>query len=91
MTFNTKAKVKPMKDKKNQKVDAMVGNKAFDFVGGIKAEFKKISWTDREDLRTYTKIVVGATFTFGMLVFATDLVIQKSLGFLDGIFKLIIG
>ena len=91
MTLNANARVKPMNDKKNQKVDLMIGSKAVDFIGNIKAEFKKISWTEKEELRAYTKIVVGATFIFGMLVFTTDLVIQKTLTGLTEIFKFIIG
>lgn len=91
MTFNAKARVKPMDDKKKQKADEVIGSKTVNFISDIKAEFKKISWTDKEELRAYTKIVVGATFTFGMLVFATDLFIQKALDGLNGIFKFIIG
>ena len=35
----------------------------------LKLRFKKISWTSREELKVYTKIVVGATFVFGMGIY----------------------
>ena len=47
-----------------------------DFVGDIKDELKKIRWTSPEELKVYTKIVVGATFIFGMGIYFMDLLIQ---------------
>ena len=61
------------------------GKKIFDIVGDIKTEFKKITWTSREELRAYTKIVVGATFAFGMSIYAVDLIIQTILASLNWI------
>jgi len=39
--------------------------------------------TSREELLTYTKIVVGATFVFGMTIYLLDLLIQGTLGSLN--------
>lgn len=52
------------------------------FLGDIKDEFKKISWTSPEELRTYTKIVVAGTIIFGMGIYLMDLTIQ---GVLSGL------
>lgn len=53
--------------------------KAQSFFADVKAEFKKITWTSKEELQTYTKIVVGATFLCGMGVYFVDLMIRASL------------
>lgn len=65
--------------------------KARDFVGEIKSELTKISWTSPEELRTYTKIVVGATFFCGMGLYAMDIIIQTSLNMLESALRLIVG
>ena len=62
-----------------------------DFLGDIKAEFKKISWTSPDELRTYTKIVVATTFFLGMGIYVMDLAIQLVLGALEFMMRLIGG
>ena len=61
------------------------------FLGDIKSEFSKISWTSPEELRTYTKIVVAGTFIFGMGIYLMDIIIQTVLSGLNGIMSLIAG
>jgi len=61
------------------------------FVGDIKTEFNKISWTSREELKTYTQIVVGATFIMGLSIYAIDLLIQGALTGLGNTIRLITG
>jgi len=46
------------------------------FFANIKSEFKKISWTNPEELRAYTKIVVSMTFIVGMGIYLMDLATQ---------------
>lgn len=58
------------------------GRKVIDFVGDVKQELKKVEWTTKEELRSYTKIVLVSTLFFGMFVYFIDLIIQ---GFLGGI------
>lgn len=60
-----------------------------DFVGEVKAELKRISWTSPEELKTYTKIVVGATFVCGMGIYFMDLLIQTGLWILESLMRLI--
>lgn len=57
----------------------------------LKDEFRKISWTTREELRTCTKITVGATFVFGIGIYLVDLVIKGVLLTLGSLFHLIFG
>lgn len=64
------------------------GRKLRDFLADVKGELSKISWTTPDELRTYTKIVIGATFCFGMGVYLTDLMIQFVLGSLESTIRL---
>ena len=66
-------------------------SKVFDYVGDIKVELKKVTWTSQEELRAYTKIVVAATFVFAMGTFATDVFIQSILTGLNNVVRLITG
>lgn len=70
---------------------AMRGFKPKEFVGDIKEELKKITWTSPEELKAYTQIVVAATFFSGMSIYAIDLLIQFFLNGLAVIARLIAG
>lgn len=70
---------------------SMKGKKAQEFIGEVKAELTKINWTSPDELKAYTKIVVGATFVFGMGIYFLDIVIQISLGILEGALRLLGG
>lgn len=61
------------------------------FFSDVKAEFKKITWTEKEELKAYTKLVVGATFICGFGVYCVDLVIRGCLVTLQTIIHLIFG
>lgn len=52
-----------------------------DFVEEVKAEVHRVTWTSREELQVYTKIVVASTLVFGLGIYFTDLIIQ---GILNG-------
>ena len=62
-----------------------------DFVGEVKEEIQKISWTNPQELKTYTQLVVGATFFFGMGIYALDLVIQAVLAILSAAVRYVAG
>lgn len=68
-----------------------MGKKIRDFFGDVKSELKKINWTSYDELRVYTKIVVVATFLFGMGIYVMDLLIQTSLSVLEYFIRLISG
>lgn len=80
-----------MEEKKTRQIEESRTKNAVEFVGDVKAEFAKISWTSREELKVYTKTVVLATFIFGIAVYVVDLVIQNSLTALDFMVRLITG
>lgn len=61
-----------------------------DWIEGIKQEIKTIQWTSPEELRTYTKVVVGATFFFGMGVYFIDYIIHGALNVLTWISRLLV-
>jgi len=92
--------VKAMESKKNQstalhapkdkEVTAVKKIQVTDFIGEIKAELKRINWTGSEELKTYTKIVVGATFVCGMGVYFMDLLIQTGLWILESVLRFIV-
>lgn len=93
------AEVKAMDAKKMQQTATVQTSKepvattpkATDFVAEIKTEFSKISWTDPEELRVYTKLVVGATFIIGMGIYGIDLLIQAFLSALGSVIQFIFG
>ncbi len=64
---------------------------AANFLRDVKSEFNKITWTDKEELKLYTKLVVGATFICGMSVYFADLLIRFSLETLEKVALLIFG
>lgn len=65
--------------------------KALGFLDDIKAEFRKITWTTKDELLAYAKIVVGATFVFGMGIYFMDVMIQSFLATLSYFVRLIAG
>jgi preprotein translocase subunit SecE len=89
---------KPMEAKKNQQVTStsptakefsFSGWKPQEFVGQIKDEIRKITWTNPEELKVYTQIVVGATFFLGMGIYLLDLLIQSCLAGMAFVMRLI--
>ena len=89
------AEVKSMEVKKPQHSTAseqtLPTKRVQEFVTDIKSEIHKITWTSREELLVYTKIVVGATFIFGMSIYLLDLMIQGTLGGLNLLLNFISG
>lgn len=83
--------VRVMEEKRSKAAKVISGKKAFDFVGDIKTELKKVSWTNREELKVYTKVVVGVTFFFGLAVYFADVCIQYGLAGLNTVLRLITG
>ena len=65
--------------------------KGFDIVGEVKQEFLKITWTAADELKVYTKVVVGATFFCGMATYLVDLLIQGGLSALNAFFRVLGG
>lgn len=88
------AEVKSMEIKKPQQTTSertFSIKKMQEFVTDVKGEIKKITWTSRDELIFYTKLVVGATFSFGMAIYLLDLAIQAMLGSLNFLLRFISG
>lgn len=66
-------------------------HQAKNYLADIKTEFNKISWTNPEELRLYTKMVVGATFLLGMGIYVVDLLIQGVLNTLSHTIQILFG
>ena len=79
------------KKERRQATQVATGRQAFAFFGDVKAEFKKISWTTKDELKVYTKIVVASTFVFGMMIYLADLIVNGSLRGIGVLFKWIVG
>ncbi len=65
--------------------------RSLEWIGEIRQEFKRITWTKKEELRTYTKVVVGSIFAVGLTIYVVDLVVQGSLSSLSALIKAVIG
>lgn len=89
MTADTKQMT--TKKSQSQQSEKFLLAKSGDLLGEIKSEFKKITWTEPEALKTYTKVVVGATFAVGLGVYFIDLAIQSVLWSLELIVKTLVG
>ena len=74
-----------MKKPSQVKPTAQSSGGIFNFVGDIKSELKKVTWTSKEELQLYTKIVVMATFLCGMGIYFVDLFIQGLLATINAI------
>lgn len=88
------AEVKSMDIKKSQysaQGQILSTKKIREFASDVKSEVQKITWTSREELIFYTKLVVGATFLFGMAIYGLDLAIQAILGTLNFLLHFISG
>lgn len=61
------------------------------FVGEVKQELKKVEWTSKDELKSYTKIVLISTFLFGFFIYLIDLSIQGVLGGINFIISALFG
>lgn len=75
------APAKPVSDPVSQTSEKMASWASS--LADVKSEFSKISWTSPEELKVYTKIVVGAALFFGMGIYFADVVIRFSLMVLE--------
>lgn len=68
--------------------DSFSGKRVGEFVGEVKQELRRIDWTNKEELKLYTKIVLCSAFFFGMLIYCFDLVVQGALRGVQWVFSL---
>jgi preprotein translocase subunit SecE len=58
--------------------------------GDVKAEFKKITWTSKDELKVYTKVVVLSTLFVGVGIYLLDLSVQGTLSTLSSLVKAVV-
>ena len=61
------------------------------YVRELKEELKKVTWTSKDELIGFTKIVVGATFFLGLGIYGVDLLIKGVLNGFGTLVRLIFG
>jgi preprotein translocase subunit SecE len=66
-------------------------HRIFSFFRDLRAEIKWISWTSKEELKQGTKLVVWATFAFGISIYVVDLTVKGSLAVLRHLFNFVFG
>lgn len=49
------------------------------FIGELKEELKKVTWTTKRELISCTKIVLISTFCFGIGIYVVDLAIKGTI------------
>ena len=52
------------------------------FFDGVKAEFKKVTWPDRELLLKQSAAVVGISIVLGDIIAVLDMILQYAVDFL---------
>ncbi|MEY8394427.1 preprotein translocase subunit SecE [Parasutterella excrementihominis] len=55
-----------------------------DFIKGLKAEFNKIIWPDKETLTKQSIVVVVSTIALGIVIAVLDLIIKFGLNIVIG-------
>lgn len=88
------AEVNMMEAKKTQQVaedTVSVSKKAREFFSDVRAEITKVSWTSKDELIFYTKVVVISTLVLGLSIYGLDLFIQAVLNTLNLVLNFISG
>ena len=78
-TENTAPAEKPVKTEKSDKKDKAPTKSWFK---GLKAEFKKIIWPDKQSLMKQTAAVVSVSVVLGLVIAGLDLIIRYGVDFL---------
>ena len=78
-TENTAPVEKPVKTEKSDKKDKAPKKSWFK---GLKAEFKKIIWPDKQSLLKQTAAVVSVSVVLGLVIAGLDLIIRYGVDFL---------
>jgi preprotein translocase subunit SecE len=72
-------------------LDNSGGKSGASYISELKAELKKVTWTTKEELIFFTKIVVGSTFALGLGIYGVDLLIKGVLNGFGALIHLIFG
>jgi preprotein translocase subunit SecE len=61
------------------------GRNALDFARESRTEIRKVVWPSRQETRTTTLIVLGATVIVGIFLYLLDLIIIEAVSFVTGL------
>lgn len=61
------------------------------YLAELKKELRQVTWTSKDELIMFTKIVVGATFALGLGIYGVDLLIKGCLTGFKTLIHLIFG
>jgi len=59
---------------------------AFEFVGEVRDEVKKVSWPDWAQLKESTAVIVAFVAIVGFLIFLMDVGVRGALGLVQSLF-----
>ena len=68
-----------------------IKKKKLNYFREVQSELKKVSWTTKTELVSFTKIVLGVTFIFGIVIYLADLFIKNALFLISLISRVLFG
>jgi len=68
-----------------------IKNKKKNYFREVQAELKKVTWTTKNELVSCTKIVLGTTLVFGLVIYFADLFIRNILLLINFIARFLFG
>ncbi|MCD7738247.1 MAG: preprotein translocase subunit SecE [Lachnospiraceae bacterium] len=78
-------KVEKKADRESEKKDKKPEKKPKDsFFKGVKAEFKKITWPDRNTVVKQSAAVISISVVVGVIIAVLDMIIQYGISFIIG-------
>lgn len=80
-----------MEAKKKNAAKVTKGRDIVHFASEVKQELKRVDWTTKQELQSYTKIVVTCIFLFGFSIYLVDLLLRSGLDGINFLVKWIIG
>ena len=76
----------------NSKITQLrIKKKKLNYFREVQGELKKISWTTKIELVSFTKIVLGTTFIFAFVIYFADLFIRNALHLINLISRVLFG
>ena len=87
-SLRTRLKYKGLKMVSNSKITQFkIKKKKLNYFREIQNEFKKITWTTKIELVSFTKLVLWSTLIFGFLIYFADLIVRNVLLLINLIFS----
>lgn len=83
-----------MKSKKKEQAlpeHSVTAKDAVHFFADVKTELKRITWTSKDEMQLYLKVVCVSTILFGFGIYAVDLLVQTVLRSINGLLTLVFG